>query len=100
VVDGRLIDVELSDGLQAAGVRIGRVGEADQELLGSVAEPPADALAMLNDAFADPVVVQVPAGRTLDAPIVLRHHVTRAGGAVFPRLVVDVVRPARSPSST
>ena len=79
----------LSDGLQAAGVRIGRVGEADQELLGSVAEPPADALAMLNDAFADPVVVQVPAGRTLDAPIVLRHHVTRAGGAVFPRLVVD-----------
>ena len=92
VVDGRLVAVELADALEATGVRIGRAGQADQDLLGSVAEPPADALAMLNDAFADPVVVQVPAGLTLDTPIVLRHHVTRAGGAVFPRLVVDAGR--------
>ena len=92
LVDGRVVGVELSDGLEAAGVRVGRVGDADRDLLGSVAEPPADALAMLNDAFADPVVVQVPAGLALDAPIVLRHHVTRAGAAVFPRLVVDAGR--------
>jgi Fe-S cluster assembly protein SufD len=92
LVDGRLVDVDLPPDLQAKGVRIGRAGVDDEELVGSIAQPPADALAMLNDAFADPVVIQVPAGVTVDAPVLLRHHVTRAGGAAFPRLVVDAGR--------
>ena len=91
IVDGWLVDVDLSADLQAKGVRIGRASDEDQDLMAAGA-PAADALATLNDAFADPVVIQVPAGVTLDAPIAVRHDVTRAGAAVFPRLVVDAGR--------
>lgn len=50
-----------------------------------------DVFAELNAAFATaPVVVRVPAGRTVAEPIVVTHHVPTAKTAVFPRLVVDV----------
>lgn len=92
VVDGWLVDVDLPADLQAKGVRIGRAGEEDRDLVGAVNDQPADAFATLNDAFADPIVLQVPDGVVVDAPVVVRHRVTRAGAAVFPRLVVAAGR--------
>jgi Fe-S cluster assembly protein SufD len=63
----------------------------DQDLVAaSFAEQP-DLFAELNAAFADdPQVVEVAPGRTVADPIVLDHHITVDGGAVFPRLVLDV----------
>jgi Fe-S cluster assembly protein SufD len=56
----------------------------------SFAEQP-DLFAELNAAFSDhPQVVEVASGRTVADPIVLEHHITVDGGAVFPRLVLDV----------
>ncbi len=57
--------------------------------LGTVAVDGPDVFATLNDAFAiDPVVITVPARVRLDEPILVANHLTRAGQAVFPRLVV------------
>lgn len=57
--------------------------------LGTVAASGPDVFAVLNDAFAaDPLVVSVPRGVVLDAPIHIAQVVTGPGVAVFPRLVV------------
>jgi Fe-S cluster assembly protein SufD len=59
-------------------------------VVASFAERP-DLFADLNAAFADrPQLVEVAPGRTVTDPIVVDHHITVDGGAVFPRLVVDV----------
>ena len=55
-----------------------------------MATKPTDVFAVMNDAFtADPILIQVPGGATVDAPIVVIHWFTGNGAAVFPRLVVD-----------
>ena len=43
----------------------------------------------LNLAFAEPVVVRIPAGRTLAEPIVLDYEPTTSGAALFPSLVIE-----------
>ncbi len=48
-----------------------------------------DVFAELNRAFMSPVVVVVPAGRTLSDPIVVTHTIGGSGTAVFPRLIID-----------
>ena len=72
-------------------VTIGRLTDHPESssLLGSVLATPTD-FPLLNDAFApDPVVIDVPQGVTLEAPIVIIHAVVGLGGsAVFPRTVV------------
>lgn len=90
--NGRL---ELGDGaveLAARGVRVSpasALGE-DEARLGGLARGD-DPFVALNDAFApDALVVEVGRGVVLDRPIVIRHHVDDADGAVFPRLVVRV----------
>ncbi len=42
----------------------------------------------LNEAFATPLVLRIPAGRVITEPIVVTHTV-HAGQAVFPRLVIE-----------
>lgn len=51
--------------------------------------PSPDVFHDLNTAFAQPVLVVVPAGRVVAEPIVVTHHADGAGAAVMPRLVVD-----------
>jgi Fe-S cluster assembly protein SufD len=51
--------------------------------------PPPDVFAALNAAHADTVVIRIPDGLVRREPIVITHHVTTAGTAAFPRLVVD-----------
>jgi Fe-S cluster assembly protein SufD len=48
-----------------------------------------DLFADLNAAFADAVVVNVPAGTVVNEPIVITHHTPTANTATFPRLVID-----------
>jgi Fe-S cluster assembly protein SufD len=60
--------------------------DAEPELF--VDETP-DVFAELNRAFMSPIVIRVPAGRTVADPIVVTHHIAGDGVAVFPRLVID-----------
>jgi Fe-S cluster assembly protein SufD len=48
-----------------------------------------DLFASLNAVFGVPIVIRVPAGRTIAEPVVVTHRVDGEGSAVFPRLVVD-----------
>ncbi len=43
----------------------------------------------LNNAFADAVIISVPAGRAISEPVVVTHRLDASGVAVFPRLVID-----------
>lgn len=79
-----------------AGAMVGGLemaSEVAQEALGRVLTG-GDALVRLNDAFApDVVVVDVPAGTALDAPVVVVHWCEGAAGsapapATFPRTIV------------
>ena len=72
------------------GVVVRVAGEDDAELPGSVMDEPTDVFAELNTAFAAPVVVRVPPGVAVAEPIVVEHHVAVDGGAIFPRLVVEL----------
>ena len=99
VVDGRLVAVEGSQRLSAAGVFVGPLTEAagGEEMLGSVSDGASDYFTVLNDAFTRaPLMVDVPAGAALDGTIVVRHHAGDAGAASFPRLVVRVGRGAQA----
>jgi Fe-S cluster assembly protein SufD len=65
--------------------------EPDPGLLTDSLAEAADVFAELNAAFADrPLVLQVKPGHVLAEPIVIDHHVSQEGAAVFPRLVIDV----------
>ncbi|NND73690.1 MAG: Fe-S cluster assembly protein SufD [Ilumatobacter sp.] len=64
----------------------GLVVDAEPELFPD--ETP-DVFAELNRAFMSPVVIAVPAGRTVADPIVVTHTIAGSGTAVFPRLVID-----------
>jgi Fe-S cluster assembly protein SufD len=93
VRDGRISHVALDGAWLDRGVGIGSLSDADggQDALGSVAGAATDLFGHLNDAFsADPVLVSVPAGVAVDAPIVVAHWTETAGLAVAPRLVVQV----------
>jgi Fe-S cluster assembly protein SufD len=88
-VNGVLATVASEAGDDA--LAIGRMTEHDEAeaLLGSIATDPTD-FVLLNDAFAaDPVVIDVHAGVTIEHPVVVVHVITGAGGdAVFPRTVI------------
>ncbi len=85
--NGRLGSVEMSTDLEAKGVEIRALGAQDSELAATV---DVDLFATMNAAFStEPVLVRVPTGVSVDAPIVVRHWLDADGGAVFPRLIVD-----------
>jgi Fe-S cluster assembly protein SufD len=92
VRDGRLVHIELDSRWIDKGVVVGNLAEVADgaELIGSVAGESTDVFSQLNDAFsADPVLVRVPAGVAVDAPIVVAHWTETPGRAVLPRLVVQ-----------
>ncbi len=64
----------------------GWIVDAEPELF---ADETPDVFAELNRAFMSPVVIRVPAGRALADPILITHHISGDGVAVFPRLVID-----------
>jgi Fe-S cluster assembly protein SufD len=87
--NGRVVHAEVRDDLAAKGMRAERTGEGDADVLGAAIDQAPDVFLGFNDAFvADPVVVWVPAGVTLDAPVVVAHVTEGANQAAFPRLVV------------
>jgi Fe-S cluster assembly protein SufD len=90
VVDGRIVAVELDDGLAAKGVVVGSLGDLPEgdAVLGTVSGPN-DVFGNLHAAFLrDPVVVHVPAGVAVERPIVVVQWVASEGAAVFPRTIV------------
>jgi len=88
--NGRLVHAELRDDLAAKGVRVGPIGDGDADVLGSAIDQPPDVFLTFNDAFAsEPVLVRVPAGVTVDGPVVVAHFTDGDSHAAFPRLVVD-----------
>lgn len=91
VVDGSMSVGELPADWSERGVVVAAASTLDEATagLGTVATDTLDVFATYNDAFlTDAVVVSVPRGVALDEPIVVHHHLTAAGTAVFPRLVV------------
>lgn len=85
--NGLLCAVESAPELADLGVEIRSLGDGDAELAATV---DVDLFALMNAAFAvEPVLVRVPAGKTVPGPIVVRHWLDADGAAVFPRLIVD-----------
>lgn len=85
--NGCLCGVEMTAETAAQGVEVRRLGEGDAELAASV---DVDRFALMNAAFsAEPVLVRVPPGVSVEGPIVIRHWLDADGAAVFPRLIVD-----------
>lgn len=94
VVDGAVHISELPADWVAKGVVVttaDQLDDAEAADLGCVAGAGPDAFATLNDALcAHPVVVVVPRGVRLEAPILVVNHAATAGLATYPRLVVRV----------
>jgi Fe-S cluster assembly protein SufD len=89
--NGRVAYTELDPAVAKRGVEVGDVLQAadGDDLLGSVAATSTDAFTELATAFVTGgVLVRVPAGITVETPIVVVHWVDRDGAAVFPRTVV------------
>jgi Fe-S cluster assembly protein SufD len=88
--NGRVAHAEVRDDLAAKGVRAERVGEGDDGMLGAAVDQAPDVFLGFNDAFlAEPVVLRVPAGVAVDAPVVVAHLTEGDALAAFPRLVVE-----------
>ncbi|MGE3621901.1 MAG: Fe-S cluster assembly protein SufD [Acidimicrobiia bacterium] len=82
------VEVDVPDG---AGIRVGPAGEVPggAELVRSVAGEPTSAVGWLHDlACSEPLVVDVPAGVVVGAPIVVRVAGPPDGAATAPHLVV------------
>lgn len=75
-----------TDVVVPAGAESLIVTDAEPELF---ADETPDVFAELNRAFMSPIVIKVPAGRTVADPIMVTHHIGGSGTAVFPRLVID-----------
>lgn len=92
VVSGAIASVVVAPDLAAKGLWVGALADAPDgaDALGSVAAEPADTFGLMNDAFCQaPLLVRVPRGVTVEAPIVVVHSGGAEGTAIFPRLVVQ-----------
>jgi Fe-S cluster assembly protein SufD len=91
-----LVQVELDEALRAQGVivadlAVAAVDHADlvQKHLGSAVDARSGKFAALNGAFWQAgVLVYVPKGVRIDAPIRVLRHITDAGAAYFPRTLI------------
>ena len=93
VRNGSVVASRLDDALTAKGVYVGALtgGSTANESLGAVADGGPDVFGRLNDAnFLDGVLIDVPAGVTVDAPIAIIDWVDIEDAAVYPRVVVRV----------
>ena len=91
VRNGWVVRAEVAPVWADRGVFVGRLvdGPGAQSSLGAVAGEGVDVFGQLNDIhLSEPVLVSVPAGLTVDAPIVLVDWVDADGAAVYPRTVV------------
>jgi Fe-S cluster assembly protein SufD len=89
--NGQVVRTELDAALAERGVTVGTLDDlADgEELVGSMVGDP-DAFVDLNTALmVDVVIVRVPRGVAVERPVLVLHWVDAAGGAIFPRLVVQ-----------
>jgi Fe-S cluster assembly protein SufD len=97
--NGRIAHSALDDAVAKRGVEVGDVLRAadGDDLLGSVAPSSTDAFTELATAFlTGGALVRVPAGVTVEQPIVVLHWVDRDGAAVFPRTVVVLGKDAEA----
>lgn len=93
VRNGAVVAARLDDALAAKGVYVGSLVDAPnaESALGVVADGGPDVFGRLNDAnFLDGVLVDIPAGVTVDAPIAIVDWIDLDGSAVYPRVVVRV----------
>ncbi|CAN5265937.1 Fe-S cluster assembly protein SufD [soil metagenome] len=107
VVDGAAVLAEVAGRWAARGVTAGPIGATDRgegqlgraasEAMGRVGGGPVDVFALMNDAFAsEPILVDVPDGVVVDAPVVVIHWFEGRGTAAFPRLVVRLGQDAQA----
>jgi Fe-S cluster assembly protein SufD len=93
VRDGFVVHHELQDRWAERGVHVGPLAEAAQaeQLASTMDDGRGDVFDTMNAAYsAEPVLVHVPAGVAVDAPILLVDWLSIAGVAVFPRTIVHV----------
>ncbi|HEV7534728.1 MAG TPA: SufD family Fe-S cluster assembly protein, partial [Acidimicrobiia bacterium] len=90
-VNGTVVSIDLDEGLAAKGVTVvdlATMAEAP-EALGRCADASPDTFLHLHDAFLQGgVVITVPAGVFVEAPIVVKHCFEGDGVASFPRTLV------------
>jgi len=79
---GRFPYAAVTTSLGGADGYVGAVDEADP------VAPAPDLFAEWNAALAEPLVLRIPRGHVVEAPIVVE-HVVAAGTTAFPRLVID-----------
>ena len=99
VHDGSVVGARLDERFEALGVFVGRAVDAPEgvRLLGSVIGDGPDVLTARNDAeMVDPVLVHVPRGVVVDAPIVVVDWLGSDGVATAPRLVVRLEEDAQA----
>ena len=91
VRNGRVTSVEIDPEAAATGLEVGRLSELDPsgDSFRSVTGEADTAFDLLHDAcVADPVLVRVPAGTVVPAPVLVLHHTDAGQSATFPHLVV------------
>ena len=89
VHNGRVVDVQLGDEAVDAGVHFGPATDDTDGVLGASDIEPTDLFAAYNDAFsADPVLLRVPRGRSIEHPFAVVSYIDADGGVVFPRLSI------------
>lgn len=87
VRNGTVVRAEVDPGVAARGVTVG--SGIDDEASFAASPPAVDAFGHLHDAFvADVLVVDVPPGVALTAPVVVLHVLDTEGAAAFPHTVV------------
>jgi Fe-S cluster assembly protein SufD len=93
VRNGFIVLSEIDETWAERGLYVGALaaGPEAENSLGSVSGDGVDVFSQLNDInTADPILVSVPRGLTVDAPVVLIDWIDIDGSAVYPRLVVRV----------
>jgi Fe-S cluster assembly protein SufD len=88
VRDGAVVGVTSSPEADAAGVVARATADGDEEVLGAAEGEPSDLFTTLNRAYSTPVVIDIPRGASLTAPVVIAHWTSGTGVVSFPRLLV------------
>ena len=89
VVDGQIVLLEVDEALASRGLRVG--APDDTPSVGETMTEATDLYAELNTAFASaPIVIDVPDGLSVSAPVVVTHFTASDGIVTLPRVVARV----------
>jgi Fe-S cluster assembly protein SufD len=89
VVDGQIVLLEVDDALASRGLRVS--APDDTPSVGETMTEATDLYAELNTAFASaPIVIDVPDGLSVSAPVVVTHFTASDGIVTLPRVVARV----------